>query len=451
MLIFVLTVLKRRLSALARPHTVLAGGTDFYPARVGRAIDEDVLDIGGIAVLRGIAPSQGWRLGATTTWSELLEADLPPLFDGLKQAAREVGGRQIQNAGTLAGNLCNASPAADGVPCLLALDAEVEIAGPVGRRRLPLRQFITGVRRTALAPGELVVAIHVPRPGHDARSAFLKLGARRYLVISIAMAAATLEIADGRVAAARIAVGACSPVAERLPALEAALAGAPLDGLADRVEVAHLAPLSPDRRRARQRGLSQRRRRHRAAPPAGRLRAMKVAFTLNGQAAAWNGPPVTRLASALRDDLGLTGTKIGCDAGDCGACTVLLDGGRSAPASSPMGQVEGRAVETVEGLGDGNGALTASAEILPRPWRRPVRHLHARHADGGADELLRRNAAPAAPRSRTRWAACSAAAPATARSSMPSLAAGASRPGPAPAAPAPPSARACRGSTACPR
>ena len=81
---------------------------------------------------------------------------------------------------------------------------------------------------------------------HEARSAFLKLGARRYLVISIAMAAATLEIADGRVAAARIAVGACSPVAQRLPALEAALVGAPLDPrLADRVEAAHLAPLSP--------------------------------------------------------------------------------------------------------------------------------------------------------------------------------------------------------------
>jgi CO/xanthine dehydrogenase FAD-binding subunit len=237
--------LEEALSALARPHTVLAGGTDFYPARVGRAIDEDVLDIGGIDVLRGItAGSAGWRLGATTTWSELLEADLPPLFDGLKQAAREVGGRQIQNAGTLAGNICNASPAADGVPGLLALDAEVEIAGPANRR-LPLRQFITGVRRTALAPGELVVAIHVPRPHHDAESAFLKLGARRYLVISIAMAAATLEFAKGRVAAARVAVGACSPVAERLPALEAALVGASREQLADCVDARQLAPLSP--------------------------------------------------------------------------------------------------------------------------------------------------------------------------------------------------------------
>lgn len=232
---------------MARPYTVLAGGTDFYPARVGQTIEEDVLDISAIPVLRGIfSVSAGWRLGATTTWSELLEADLPPLFDGLKQAAREVGGRQIQNAGTLAGNLCNASPAADGVPCLLALDAEIEIASSAATRRVPLDQFIVGVRRTALASGELVVAIHIPKPAREARSAFLKLGTRRYLVISIAMAAATLEVANGRIAAARIAVGACSAVAQRLPALEVALVGAPLDGhLANRVDPAHLAPLAP--------------------------------------------------------------------------------------------------------------------------------------------------------------------------------------------------------------
>jgi CO/xanthine dehydrogenase FAD-binding subunit len=242
------TSLDQALQALARPWTVLAGGTDFYPARVGRAIDENVLDITAISALRGIAAgSDRWRLGATTTWSELLAAELPPLFDGLKQAAREVGGRQIQNAGTLAGNLCNASPAADGVPPLLALDAEVELAGRAGARRLPLSTFITGNRRTVLAPGELLVAIHVPRPARPSRSAFLKLGARRYLVISIAMAAGTLEIEDDRIAAARIAVGACSAVAQRLPALESALLGAPLDGdeLANRVEAGQLAPLSP--------------------------------------------------------------------------------------------------------------------------------------------------------------------------------------------------------------
>jgi CO/xanthine dehydrogenase FAD-binding subunit len=241
------TGLHEALQALARPHVVLAGGTDFYPARVGRVIDEDVLDITAIAGLGGVSETdEGWRLGATTTWSELLDTPLPALFDGLKLAAREVGGRQIQNAGTLAGNLCNASPAADGVPPLLALDAEVELAGRAGTRRLPLASFIIGNRLTALDRHELMVAIHVPRPEHAALSGFLKLGARRYLVISIAMAAATLEVDTGRIAAARVAVGACSAVAQRLPLLEAALQGAPLDRrLANAVDAAHLAPLSP--------------------------------------------------------------------------------------------------------------------------------------------------------------------------------------------------------------
>lgn len=239
--------LEEAIAALARPLTVLAGGTDFYPARVGRTIDEDVLDITAIAALRGVREDEGgWRIGATTSWSELIEARLPPLFDGLKQAAREIGGRQIQNTGTIAGNLCNASPAADGAPCLLALAADLEIAGPAGTRRLPVADFLLGVRRTALMPGELVVALHVNRPAHPARSSFVKLGARRYLVISIAMAACVIEEQDGRVVAVRIAIGACSPVARRLPALEAALIGAPLDRrLGERLDPAHLAPLSP--------------------------------------------------------------------------------------------------------------------------------------------------------------------------------------------------------------
>jgi len=241
--------LDEALTVLARssaPPLVLAGGTDVYPARVGRTIDEDVLDLTGIATLRGIVETpEGWRLGATTTWSEVAEARLPPLFAGLQAAAREVGGRQVQNAGTLAGNLCNASPAADGAPALLALEATVEIAGPAPRR-LPLSRFILGPRRTALAPGELVVALHVAKPARPAEGAFVKLGARRYLVISIAMASAVVEFDDDdRVAAARVAVGACSAVAERLPALEAVLAGQPRDRLAAVVSESHLAPLSP--------------------------------------------------------------------------------------------------------------------------------------------------------------------------------------------------------------
>jgi len=227
---------------------IVAGGTDIYPAHVGRPLPASVVDISRIAELQGIsATATGLRIGAAVTWSELLAAQLPSAFDALKQAAREVGSRQIQNRGTVAGNLCNASPAADGVPPLLSLDAQVELVSPRGLRQMPLERFITGYRRTALTPGELLTAVLIPNCSIAGTSAFEKLGARRYLVISIIMAAARIEFADGgRIGNARIAVGAASPVAVRLPSLEDDLRGLapgvrPSSLLADR----HLEPLKP--------------------------------------------------------------------------------------------------------------------------------------------------------------------------------------------------------------
>jgi len=243
------SVLDDALAALAtRPWAVLAGGTDFYAARVGRPIREAILDISRLTPLRGIAREDGgWRVGALTTWSEVLRQPLPSLFDGLKQAAREVGGVQTQNAGTVAGNLCNASPAADGVPALMSLSAEVELASTRGVRRLPLTDFVTGNRATQRRPDELVTAILLPARSDRARSSFLKLGARRYLVISIAMVAVTLDPGeDGKVAYAGVAVGACSPVARRIALLEARLIGRALNAeLADLVRPADLGELSP--------------------------------------------------------------------------------------------------------------------------------------------------------------------------------------------------------------
>ncbi|HVH02054.1 MAG TPA: FAD binding domain-containing protein [Amaricoccus sp.] len=214
----------------AEPRTLLAGGTDLYVASDAATLPGAVLDLGGIAGLDGIERTpEGVRIGAGTRWAALRDAALPPAFDALRQAAAEVGGVQIQNAGTVGGNLCNASPAADGVPPLLVLDAEVELAGPAGRRRLPLAAFLRDVRATARRPDEILTAVLLPETALAGRSAFLKLGARAYLVISIAMVAVRIEVADGRVAAAALAVGACGPVATRLPAVEAALLGHPPD------------------------------------------------------------------------------------------------------------------------------------------------------------------------------------------------------------------------------
>ena len=241
--------LDQALHALASgPHHILAGGTDFYPARVGRTIDGRLLDITGIAGLREIREeAEHWRIGAAVTWSDLLAAPLPPAFEALRLAAREVGGVQIQNAGTVCGNVCNASPAADGIPALLALDAVVEIRGPGGVRRVPVESFVQGPRRVDLRRGELVTALLLPRPAPNTRSRFLKLGARRYLVISIVMAAGTITLdGDGRIATARLAIGSCSPVARRLRGLEDELRGrAAAPGIGGTVTAAHLACLSP--------------------------------------------------------------------------------------------------------------------------------------------------------------------------------------------------------------
>ncbi len=230
----------------AGPWCVLAGGTDIYPAHVERTFDKPVLDISALGELRGLERSdEGWRIGALTCWSDLLRADLPPAFDGLKRAASEVGGVQIQNAGTIAGNLCNASPAADGVPPLLTLDASVELASTRGRRVLPLADFIRGNRKTVIGEDELMTAVLIPARAGEGLSHFQKLGARKYLVISIVMAAVRLVAEAGCVTEARVALGACSEVALRLSELERDLTGAPIDALASVVTDKHLARLSP--------------------------------------------------------------------------------------------------------------------------------------------------------------------------------------------------------------
>ena len=227
---------------------ILAGGTDFYPALGDRVPQGTVVDITSLRELRGISIEEGQvRIGGLTTWSELIRTPLPRCFDALKAAAREIGSVQIQNRGTVAGNLCNASPAADGVPPLLALNSEVELISAVEKRRVPVAGFITGNRRTQRRPDEILSAVLVPRTLESARSAFLKLGARRYLVISISMTAAMVQPdAAGCVAEARIAVGSCSATAQRLRDLERDLVGLPAKpGLGAHVQTGHLAPLSP--------------------------------------------------------------------------------------------------------------------------------------------------------------------------------------------------------------
>jgi len=230
------------------PRQVLAGGTDVYAALGDHNSLDNVLDVTAIPDLVGIKDvGDHWRIGASSTWSDVMAANLPKSFDCLKLAACEVGGIQIQNAGTIAGNLCNASPAADGVPPLMALNASVELSSTNGRRILGLKDFITGPRQTALTETELMSAVLVPKSSERSVSSFLKLGSRKYLVISISMVAVVLEpSSDNSIENISISVGSCSAVACRLRDLEAKLKGCQLQQMSRLPHAAKFfEPLSP--------------------------------------------------------------------------------------------------------------------------------------------------------------------------------------------------------------
>jgi len=206
---------------------LLAGGTDYYPGLNDGTASDNLIDLRSVEGLGVIENLDGvWRIGAAATWSDIINSTLPACFECLQQAGREVGSVQIQNSATVVGNICNASPAADGVPALLVLDAQIEVSSTTGKRLLPLSDFITGVRKIDLSSNELVTAIVIPDGLSSDCSEFIKLGARSYLVISIVMCASRIKVdSDNVITEAAIAVGACSPVAKRLSVLENDLVG----------------------------------------------------------------------------------------------------------------------------------------------------------------------------------------------------------------------------------
>ncbi len=227
------STLARCLELLAKNDlTIVAGATDLYPAKTTRNAWGDwhqnsLLDISGLNELHGCIDSgDHYRIGALTTWSDLIHEPLPGYFDVLKQAAVRVGGIQIQNRATVAGNICNASPAADGVPPLLCLDTQVELSSQSETRKIPLHEFVLGNRSTVIRSDELVTALIIPKLAENVIGGFEKLGTRRYLVISTVMVAMILNIDEHkRIVDIRIAVGACSAVAQRMLNIEKLLRG----------------------------------------------------------------------------------------------------------------------------------------------------------------------------------------------------------------------------------
>ena len=204
-------------------RTPVAGATDVYVAlNFGTLTARRLVDIWALDELRGIEEHDGaLTLGALTTYSDLIRSPLVARrLPMLVEASRQVGGVQIQNRGTLGGNLANASPAGDSLPPLAAADAVVVLRDEDGERRVPVTEFFTGYRATVMRPDELIVAVEVPRV--EGRQWFRKVGTRAAQAISKVVVAA-VRAPDG--AAPRVALGSVAPTVVRASATERALAG----------------------------------------------------------------------------------------------------------------------------------------------------------------------------------------------------------------------------------
>jgi carbon-monoxide dehydrogenase medium subunit len=211
---------------------LLAGGTDLLPQLKNGLIKPTmVVDLSGVAELRVLEgdAQRGFRVGAAVT-ARALERDarIRAIYPALAESAALVGSIQIRNLATICGNLCNAAPSADMAPPLVALEAEAVVASGGGRRRVPVASFFSGVRRTVLAPDELLVEFVIPAPGPRSGGAYLRHTPRRELDIAVVGVASQVTLTDGVCAKARIALAAVAPTPVRATAAEQALAGQPL-------------------------------------------------------------------------------------------------------------------------------------------------------------------------------------------------------------------------------
>ncbi len=220
--------------------TVLAGGTDLMVSlELGTVKPTAVIDLWACRELRGIT-GDGRTVGALTTWTDIARnAALP---DALRACARTVGAPQIQNRGTVGGNIVNASPAGDSLPMWLALDADFELASVRGTRRVAADDFWLGYRKTALAPDELLVHLHL-HPHADDRLHYRKVGTRMAQSISKVVLGGRLRVADGIVTEARVALGSVAPTPIRARHVEAALVGRPIDAAAADAVIDDIAPI----------------------------------------------------------------------------------------------------------------------------------------------------------------------------------------------------------------
>lgn len=373
----------------------IAGGTDLL-VELDRGAHDDLEVLLDLSRIPGSSDLTGTeseiRLGPLVTHnqvaaSEMCRSKVLPLA----QACLEVGSPQLRNRATVVGNVVTASPANDTISALVALGASVEISSVDGARTMPITAFITGFRQTDLRKGELVSGLIVPTLSETQRGVFVKLGLRRAQAISVVHLAITVDLSEGVVSGATAALGSVAPTVVLVPELAETLRGRPLDeaAIADasRVAVAAAQPIDDLRASAQYRldtvgVMVTRALRVLAADaqeaawpeslpllwgggfegsfPAGPDRALEVgpgdviSAVVNGEVISAPGSSGVTLLDWLREDVGVTGVKEGCAEGECGACTVDLDGAAVMSCLVPAPRASGSEIITAEGLADGD-------------------------------------------------------------------------------------------------
>lgn len=365
---------------------IIAGGTDML-VELERGVRKacHLIDLSTAPGLNAITrrTDGGLQLGPLTTHNDVVaSAACREQALALVLACREVGAPQIRNRATVAGNCVTASPANDTITALMALDARVVLHNTArGDRELALKDFYLGVRKTVLQPDELMRAIILPAQPAGAQSTYLKLGLRKAQAISVVNCAIWLQRApDGIVLDARITLGAVAPTIARAVVAEQALIGRLLDAsaIAAAAQGARMAatPIDDVRasavyREAMAGVLVQRALQHLqnnapqgdwdgqsvqlalANPPANEIKAGQA--HVNGQPFAIDDAGAHKtLLRFLREDCGLIGTKEGCAEGECGACTVLMDGRAVMSCMVPAPRAQGAHIVTIEGIGNGD-------------------------------------------------------------------------------------------------
>ena len=392
---------------------IIAGGTDLI-LELERGIRkgiETVIDVTRIPDLDKITMDEDGiiHLGPLVTHNHCVESKL---IRGraypLARAAWEVGAPQIRNRGTVAGNLITASPANDTITPLMALGASVTLRSVNGTRRIALNNFYTGVRKTVMQPDEMLVDISFPAMKTTQRGAFIKLALRRAQAISIINAAVLLDFDSDSVSSASITLGAVASTIIHAPEAEKYLAGKKLtdDVIAEaaRLTMDASKPIDDIRgsaayrremvRVCAMRGLrSIRDGQEQAGMPAdpillwgkqtmdngqwtiGESSSHSIDTVVNGKKYSLKNGYEKTLLRFLREDVGLTGTKEGCAEGECGACTVFLDGKAVMACLVPAPRAHGAEVTTIEGLAD----LTPSPSPKGEGSLHPVQEAFIKH------------------------------------------------------------------------